>query len=259
MQFNIGGNSDISSFITPAIHSVVKGLRVTARLQQSPALHLRCRYDAVLSQHLKPRGSRNAALLEALTTLTGGPPALVLTPYGPDLTGMAALRAGMGSDAELVKAGWRIGSKGTDVELCARVMGRLSMPSSVATERRVLEVVQTAVDTCLGAYPASREQDEQELEVLQQQVAAWKQQGQPAGDSSNSCDGLSQSGGLQLRIGVLQALISEKSALIGCRDVVTGWQQQIEQLVAAAGAPGAVNMQQLAAIFESVSDSDEGF
>ncbi|WIA29874.1 hypothetical protein OEZ86_012343 [Tetradesmus obliquus] len=72
------------------------------------------RYDALLSQHLQPRGPRNAALLEALTTLTGGPPALVLTPSGPDVTCMAALRAGIASDAELIKAGWRSGSKGSD-------------------------------------------------------------------------------------------------------------------------------------------------
>eukprot|EP00878_Enallax_costatus_P025743 GHUV01027569.1.p1 GENE.GHUV01027569.1~~GHUV01027569.1.p1 ORF type:complete len:479 (+),score=142.47 GHUV01027569.1:685-2121(+) len=223
------------------------------------------RYDAVLQDHLKPRGSRNAALLEALTTLTGGPPALVFTPYGPDVTGMAALRAGLGSDAELVKAGWRIGSKGSDVELCARVMGRLCMPSSVGTERRVLETVLRAVDTCLAAYPSTLEQDEQELQHLQPQAADHHQQqqqeqqqasGAANGDGSSSGSS-TESGNEQLRIGVLRALISEKSALVGCREVVAGWQQQIEQLVAAAGSAAAVTSQQLAAVYEAGSDSED--
>jgi hypothetical protein len=30
-----------------------------------------CRFDAVMSDHLQPRGTRNAALLQALQTLTG--------------------------------------------------------------------------------------------------------------------------------------------------------------------------------------------
>lgn len=220
---------------------------------------LLCRYDAVLTEHLRPKGSRNATLLEALTALTGGPPALVLTPYGPDVTGMAALRVGLGTDAELVKSGWRIGSKSTDVGLCARVMGRLSLPNSVATERRVLEVVLAAVDACLGAYPSSREQDEHELMELQQRVAALKQRQGAAGTNESGPGGLDDLGRLQLRIGVLRALVSEKSALLGCKETVLEWQQQIEQLVATAGSAGAVSAQQLAAIYESASDADDVF
>lgn len=219
-------------------------------------MHFFCRYDAVLRDHVKPRGSRNAALLDALTALTGGPPALVLTPFGPDVTGMAALRAGLGSDAELVKAGWRIGSKGSDTELCARVMGRLSLPSSLGTERRVLEAVVEAADACLSAYPSSKEQDELELHQLQQRL---KQQGVGSSSDAAADGGLTQTGQLQLRLGVLQALISEKTALIGCRETVLGWQQQIEQLAAAAGSPAGVSAQQLAAVYEAGSDSDDGF
>lgn len=207
-----------------------------------------------MDEHVKPRGSRNAALLEALTTLTGGAPALVLTPYGPDVTCMAALRAGLGSDAELIKAGWRIGSKGTDVELCARVMGRLSTPSTLATERRVLECVLQAVDTCLSAYPASVEQDEQELHQLQQQLDAAMQGQQATASSGSSGDKLQQT---QLRVGVLRALVSEKTALLGCRETVLGWQQQIEQLAAGAGSSAAaVNAQQLAAVYESGAEGE---
>lgn len=71
------------------------------------------------------------------TTLSGNPPIVSLTPSGPDPMGLAVLRAGLGSDAELVQAGWRTGSSVEDVSLCARVMGRLGQPRSLATEQKV--------------------------------------------------------------------------------------------------------------------------
>ncbi|KAF6255861.1 hypothetical protein COO60DRAFT_168180 [Scenedesmus sp. NREL 46B-D3] len=216
------------------------------------------RYDALLFQHLQPRGSRNAALLEALTALTGGPPALVLTPSGPDVTCMAALRAGLASDAELIKAGWRSGSKGSDVELCARVMGRLSVPVSLATERRVLQLLDKAVQTCSAAYPSSIECDRQEL---QQQLVQQQQQQQAVGDAGSTGDNAADSIAaehMQVRIGVLRALISEKSALLDCAEAVAAWQAALEALAAGAGSSiqAQVSAKQLAAVYGSDGDDD---
>lgn len=200
------------------------------------------RYDAVVTEHLQPRSSRNKALLEALTTLTGNPPIVSLTPSGPDPMGLAVLRAGLGSDAELVQAGWRTGSSAADVSLCARVMGRLGQPRSVATEQKVLAVLQTVVEGCLGAYPSTLQQDEAELGQLLEQ-----QQQQGAGGQA----AMQQ----QIRTAMLKGLISEKAALIGTQEVLSDWQQQLVGLKAKGAA--AVKPEQIAAIYaEPDPDSD---
>jgi hypothetical protein len=165
---------------------------------------------------------------------------------------MAALRAGLASDAELIKAGWRSGSKGSDVELCARVMGRLSVPVSLATERKVLQLLEKAVQACTAAYPASIEADRQELQQLQQQ-----QQQQHAAGGSMESDSL-EAEHLQIRIGVLRALISEKTALAGCAEAVAEWQAAVAAL-AAGGSGAQPTAEQLAAVYGSSSDDDDGW
>jgi hypothetical protein len=166
---------------------------------------------------------------------------------------MAALRAGLASDAELIKAGWRSGSKGSDVELCARVMGRLSVPVSLATERRVLQLLDKAVQACVAAYPSSIDADKQELQQLVQQ----QQQG------SNSKEESPDAERLQIRIGVLRALLSEKTALLGCADAVAAWQAAVEALAAGAGGSGGgaaqLTPEQLAAVYGSGSEDDDGW
>jgi hypothetical protein len=170
---------------------------------------------------------------------------------------MAALRAGLASDAELIKAGWRSGSRGSDVELCARVMGRLSAPVSLATERRVLQLLEAAVQACVAAYPASIQDDRQELQQLQQQQQ--HQQGDAGSDTSVSLD----TEHAQIRVGVLRALISEKTALLGCADAVAAWQAALEALAAGAGSgsgSGAqLTPQQLAAVYGSDGDDEDGW
>jgi sRNA-binding carbon storage regulator CsrA len=167
---------------------------------------------------------------------------------------MAALRAGLASDAELIKAGWRSGSKGSDVQLCARVMGRLSAPVSLATERCVLQLLEKAVQVCVAAYPASTQADRQELQQLVQQ-----QQQQHAGSSSSAISIDAER--VQIRVGVLRALISEKTALLGCAEAVAAWQASLEALAAEAGGGSGAQLtpQQLAAVYGSDSDDDDGW
>jgi hypothetical protein len=115
-------------------------------------------------------------------------------------------------------------------------MGRLGQPKSVATEQKVLTVLQVAVDACSGAYPSTLQQDEAELEQLLQQ----QQQ-----------DGLKASGvdmQQQIRVAMLKGLISEKTALMGSRDVLGEWQQQM------AGLPKGVKPEQIADVY---AESDE--
>jgi hypothetical protein len=119
-------------------------------------------------------------------------------------------------------------------------MGRLGQPKSVATEQKVLTVLQVAVDACLGAYPNTLQQDEAELEQLLQQQQQQQQQ-----------DGLKASGvdvQQQIRVAMLKGLISEKTALMGSRDVLGEWQQQM------AGLPKGVKPEQIAAVY---AESDE--
>lgn len=202
------------------------------------------RYDMVMTDHLKPRGSRNTALLTALQALTGNPPIVSVTPAGPDAMGLAVLRAAFASDAELIQAGWRTGSTGMDVALCARVMGRLGQPKSVATEQRVLGVLGEAAEACLQAYPSSMQQDEAELQQLVQQ---HKQQ-EAEGDGVKSQQGSQQQDSMlqQVRASMLRGLISEKAALEGSREVLKSWQAQLQQLAAAGGS---VKPEKLAAIY----------
>lgn len=191
-----------------------------------------------MTDHLKPRGPRNAALLSALTALTGNPPIVSLSPSGPDPMGLAVLRAGLASDAELIQAGWRTGSTASDVGLCARVMGRLGVPKSAATEQKVLAVLAAAVEVCLGVYPSSIQQDQAELEQLQQQ----QQQGEEVKGADSSL--MLQ----QVRISMLKGLISEKSALIGSRETLASLQEQLSRLAAGGGA---VKAEQLTALYVS--------
>jgi hypothetical protein len=152
--------------------------------------------------------------------------------------GLAVLRAGLASDAELIQAGWRTGSTAADVGLCARVMARLGQPKSLATEQKVLGVLQGAVAACLGAYPSSQQQDEAELQKQQQQQ---EEVGVVAGDVQQ-----------QIRVAMLKGLISEKSALAGSAEVLQAWQQGLSGLAAAAGGP--VKPEQIAAVYDHADD-----
>jgi hypothetical protein len=171
------------------------------------------------------------------------------------VTCIAALRAGVASDAELIKAGWRSGSKGSDVELCARVMGRLSVPVSLATERRVLQLLETAVQACGAAYPASIQDDRQELQQLLE-----RQQQQP-GDAGSDTAASMDAERVQIRVGVLRALISEKTALLGCAEAVAAWQAALAALASGAGSGSGAQLtpQQLAAVYGSDGDDDDGW
>jgi hypothetical protein len=179
--------------------------------------------------------------MEALQVLTGGSLAASLTPTGPDVTTLAAVRACVASDAELIKTGWRLGSKSSDVHLCARVMGRLSVPLSAATEQRVLEQLQQLVDACITTYPSSIQQDEAELQhLLQQQqqqgdsLSNGSNGGSAASTASSSFDGCDKDDMRQQRLikaGILRALISEKTALLSCREVLSLWVQLLGDLV----------------------------
>jgi Rubisco LSMT substrate-binding len=193
-------------------------------------------YDAVMGEHLSPRGSRNAALLAALEQLTGGPPALVLTARGPDVTCRAALRAGLASDAELVRAGWRSGAGAGDVGLCARVMGRLSTPTSLPTERRLLSVLAAAVAACMAAYPTTAEADAAEL---------------AAAAAALGPDEMSAPLEARVRVGVLRALLSEKAALAGAARAVTAWSEHLDELAASGASPSA---EDLAAVYGDDED-----
>lgn len=244
--------------------------------------HTPRRYDLVMTDHLQPRGSRNTTLLSALEGLTGNPPIVSLTPHGPDAMGLAVLRAALATDAELIQAGWRTGSTAENVGLCARVMARLGAPKSVGTEGRVLGVLEGAVEACLAAYPSSIEQDEAELvqlvgalsssttqqqhgqdgggEVIEQQQQQHEEVGQQSAAAAAAAPvvvDMQQ----QVRASILRGLISEKSALVGSREVLLEWQQQLKSL--AAGGAGSssgravVKPEQIAAIYELHSSSDD--
>lgn len=68
-----------------------------------------------------PRGARNRALLAALAAATGQASSLAVGPEGPDMTAMAFLRAGLATDAELVRAGWRVKASDKDAQLALKV------------------------------------------------------------------------------------------------------------------------------------------
>ena len=154
---------------------------------------------------MQPSNARQRALLSSLEALQGGPGAtLALGPQGPDLTSVTWLRAAASSDAELVRAGWRIKATAKDVEVACRAMGRLSTPSSKATEQKLLGSLLGFIQRALEAYPSSLQQDEEEL-----QVAEGKEE-------------------LRVRVQVLRALVSEKRALHGSLTVVQKWLQDVE-------------------------------
>jgi hypothetical protein len=193
------------------------------------------RYDAELGTHLTPRGRRNEALLAALAGLTGCGPGAAFTREGPDAMSLAMVRAGLATDAELVAAGWRLTATGRDVGLCARVMGALGGPQSLATEARVIGVLAGVVDAALAAFPSSLAQDEEELQQLAAGSGAQQQ---------------------QLRAGILRGLVSEKVALLASQAVLRGWAAQLTAL-GAAGKP--VKPAQIAAEVYGAAHEQQGF
>lgn len=194
------------------------------------------RYDAVpatvLPGGLQQRGPRNAALLQALEALTGGPPVLSFTPSGPDSMALALVRATLAGDAELVSSGWRVSSKAGDVGACAKVMGRLtSTPLGLSTEQAVIALLQRVVAAALAAYPSSMADDEAELAHL---CAAQGGAQDPE----------------QLRACILRALVSEKAALTGSASVLSQWASQLAELAGARARGGVVKADQVSAVYD---------
>jgi hypothetical protein len=123
-------------------------------------------------------------------------------------------------------------------------MARLGQPKSLATEQKVLGVLQGAVEACLGAYPSSQQQDQAELQQLQQQQQQQQQEGgATAGDVPADVQ-------QQIRTALLKGLISEKAALTGSAEVLQAWQQGLAGL--AAGGP--VKPEQIAAVYDHSDD-----
>jgi hypothetical protein len=138
---------------------------------------------------------------------------LALGPSGPDVTGLTLLRASLAGEAELVKAGWRIRSGPNDLALAARVLGRLSQPEAAATEAAVLAALAVFCAKALAAYPSSLSADEEEAARVLAELP-----GAPRGRRRD----------LDLRLQVLRALISEKSALTGTSVAVAEWQARLQ-------------------------------
>jgi hypothetical protein len=83
-------------------------------------------------------------------------------------------------------------------------MGRLSSPSSKATEQKVLGSLVGYIEKALMAYPSNLQQDEEELKRAEGQEE------------------------LRVRVQVLRALVSEKRALQGSLAVVEKWLKDLE-------------------------------
>lgn len=197
------------------------------------------RYDAAPSDIAAPRGPRNRALLEALDRLQGEGALLALGPSGPDTTGLTVLRAALASEAELVKAGWRLRAGPRDLALAARVMGRLAEPGSAATEGAVLAALGAYCGAALEAYPSSLEEDEAEAAALERDLAAAASGGSGgAGGGGAEASGEGEGAGgvreADLRLQVLRALIAEKRALAGSAAAVDAWRAAL----AGGCAPG---------------------
>jgi hypothetical protein len=66
---------------------------------------------------------------------------------------------------------------------------------------------------------------------------------------------------VQIRVGVLRALISEKTALLGCAEAVAAWQAALAALASGAGSGSGAQLtpQQLAAVYGSDGDDDDGW
>ncbi|GFR51503.1 hypothetical protein Agub_g13918, partial [Astrephomene gubernaculifera] len=114
---------------------------------------LRHRFDADAAEVVPPRSSRNAALLRALSaamgpaagaagddTTSGGSSSgsssglgISFLEGGPDGPSRALLRAARATDAELVRAGWRIRATESDTELACRVMATLGNTNTTTT------------------------------------------------------------------------------------------------------------------------------
>lgn len=236
----------------PRAWPLVPGPCPPARLNPRPATAPCCaRYDAPPAAILAPRGSRQAALLAALAPLQGEEPSLALGAAGPDLTALTYLRAAASSDADLVRAGWRLKASAADTELACRVMGRLAAPSSAATEGAVLGALAGYIQGALAAYPTTLQQDEQELAALTAAAAGGGAQGAASAAGANNSSSSSSSWGdaqpttaepggsnssSRMRVQVLRALISEKRALQGSEAVVGRWQQRLAGGKVALGA-----------------------
>lgn len=192
------------------------------------------RYDAVPADIAKPRGTRNNALLQALARLQGEGSLLALGPDGPDTTGLTVLRASLASEAELVRAGWKMRASPSDVGAAARALGRLSRPDGAATEAAVLSALASYCGRALAAYSSSLADDEAELAALL---------GDESSGDESSGGGSGEEDTRRQRVQVLRALISEKRALTGSAAAVAKWQEAL-----AAGTPVA----------ELYGDDDDG-
>ncbi|KAL6745779.1 hypothetical protein V8C86DRAFT_2967048 [Haematococcus lacustris] len=159
------------------------------------------RVDVDVTQIVAPRSGRARSLLGALGAVQGGTCRLVLGEAGPDLPSLAYLRAALASDADLVRAGWRLRASEADTELACRVMGSLGQPSSRTTEQAVLQALAGWLAQAAAAYPSTLEED---LAELERPETAW------------------------LRRQVLLALSSEKKALRGSAAAVGEWLEQLD-------------------------------
>ncbi|KAJ9520185.1 hypothetical protein QJQ45_030112 [Haematococcus lacustris] len=159
------------------------------------------RVDVDVTQIVAPKSGRARSLLAALGAVQGGACRLVLGEAGPDLPSLAYLRAALASDADLVRAGWRLRATEADTELACRVMGSLGQPSSRTTEQAVLQALAGWLAQAAAAYPSTLEED---LAELERPETAW------------------------LRRQVLLALSSEKKALRGSAAAVGEWLEQLD-------------------------------
>jgi hypothetical protein len=156
--------------------------------------------DVPCAEAAAPRGPRNRALLEALAALQGRDAVVAVGAEGPDQAAVLYMRAALATDAELVRAGWRIKATAADADLACRVMGALAEPASEPTEAAVLAGFERLVLTLLGRYPTSLQADEAEL---------------------------ARPDTPPLRAAALRALASEKRALLGAQAAVATWQARL--------------------------------
>ncbi|KXZ51903.1 hypothetical protein GPECTOR_11g337 [Gonium pectorale] len=163
----------------------------------------RDRYDVDPSEVVAPRGPRNAVLLRALAGVQGEA-RLALGPRGPDTATLTYLRAALASDAELVRAGWRVKATERDLDTACRAMGALAAPASAATERALLGALAAFIESAAARFPTSLQHDTQRL------AGAG---GEPRLDGPE-----------RLAVSVLA---SQKRALAGAAAVVSSWLERL--------------------------------
>ncbi|KAG2491081.1 hypothetical protein HYH03_010526 [Edaphochlamys debaryana] len=169
------------------------------------------RYDLDPKEVAPPRGPRNAALLRALAAVQGEGARIALGEAGPDAASLAYLRAALASDAELVRAGWRVKASDADVQAACRAVGALAQPASAASERALLEALAGAIARAQAAFPTALEQDLQRL---------------AGGGGAERVEGPERL--------ALVAVASQKAALAGSARAVATWRARL-----AAGCPVA--------------------